>query len=78
MAALAKLKVAHDMAKDLIPFSMILSGIHYKLGATQLELGLLMEAKYYIRGRRMNILLTCHQEKLRALATTCGAPWQRG
>ncbi|RMJ15828.1 hypothetical protein CDV36_004493 [Fusarium kuroshium] len=45
LAALGKLKVACDMAKDLIPFSMTLSGIYYKLGVTQLEMGLLMEAK---------------------------------
>ncbi|RSL52715.1 hypothetical protein CEP53_008003 [Fusarium sp. AF-6] len=45
LAALGKLKVACDMAKDLIPFSMTLSGIYYKLGVTQLEMGLPMEAK---------------------------------
>ncbi|RSL51273.1 hypothetical protein CEP54_011481 [Fusarium duplospermum] len=45
LSALGKLKAARDMAKDLIPFSMTLSGIYYKLGVTQVEMGLPMEAK---------------------------------
>ncbi|KAL2671552.1 hypothetical protein Neosp_014142 [[Neocosmospora] mangrovei] len=45
LSALGKLKIAHDLAKDLIPYSMTLSGIHYKLGVAQLETGLLKDAK---------------------------------
>jgi hypothetical protein len=40
LGALGKFKLSYDLAKDSIPFQVVMSAIHYKLAVLNMKLGL--------------------------------------